>query len=349
MNSKIKDDDEANHFHSVIKSFMDYKDSTLKIHAKKVFDFNSLSPNDKFLLKSYSDKLDKTRNNILKNADFLNLIIKDEITPETLNQISSTLNLGKVRSTLRQFARDWSDSGKSERDSTYKPILNKLNDIFKDVPFLERHKLSILVPGAGLGRLAFEITTQGFSCQGNEFSYHMLLASNYILNKMSRPNEVEIFPWINTFSNSMSIQDNLAPISIPDVIPYLAAPNIDFSMSAGEFVEVYSKQEHFEEWDALVSCFFIDTAHNVIDYITTIYHLLIKGGKWINLGPLLWHYESMQDEVSIELCFEELHDLVIKMGFEVQVLERQESVYATNPNTMMKSVYSSVFFVATKL
>ena len=41
----------------------------------------------------------------------------------------------------------------------------------------------MLVPGAGLGRLAFEIARCGYSCQGNEFSLFMLFASNFVLNR----------------------------------------------------------------------------------------------------------------------------------------------------------------------
>ncbi len=44
-------------------------------------------------------------------------------------------------------------------------------------------RLQVLVPGAGLGRLAFEIARRGFNCQGNEFSLFMLFASNFVLNK----------------------------------------------------------------------------------------------------------------------------------------------------------------------
>ena len=45
-------------------------------------------------------------------------------------------------------------------------------------------EISILVPGAGLGRLAFEIARRGYTCQGNEFSLFMLFASNFVLNKL---------------------------------------------------------------------------------------------------------------------------------------------------------------------
>jgi len=41
----------------------------------------------------------------------------------------------------------------------------------------------VLVPGAGLGRLAFEIARRGYTCQGNEFSLFMLFTSNFVLNK----------------------------------------------------------------------------------------------------------------------------------------------------------------------
>ena len=43
--------------------------------------------------------------------------------------------------------------------------------------------LRVLVPGAGLGRLAFEIALQGFSCQGNELSFYMLFTAHFILNR----------------------------------------------------------------------------------------------------------------------------------------------------------------------
>ena len=49
--------------------------------------------------------------------------------------------------------------------------------------FSKTEDVRVLVPGAGLGRLAFEIARLGYSCQGNEFSYFMLITSNFILNR----------------------------------------------------------------------------------------------------------------------------------------------------------------------
>ncbi len=45
-----------------------------------------------------------------------------------------------------------------------------------------------------------------------------------------------------------------------------------------------------DEWDAVVCCFFIDTAHNVIEYLERIYHILKPGGLWINFGQSVATY-----------------------------------------------------------
>jgi hypothetical protein len=35
----------------------------------------------------------------------------------------------------------------------------------------------VLCPGSGLGRLPFEVAKRGYGCQGNEFSFFMLLGN----------------------------------------------------------------------------------------------------------------------------------------------------------------------------
>jgi carnosine N-methyltransferase len=43
-------------------------------------------------------------------------------------------------------------------------------------------------------------------------------------------------------------------------------------------------EPHAGEWDAVLTCFFIDTAKNIISYLKTIHKILAPGGVWINLG-----------------------------------------------------------------
>ena len=93
------------------------------------------------------------------------------------------MDIEKIQSTLKQFVRDWSDTGKEERDASYSPILKELDHLHPTEEGKTRSDIKILVPGAGLGRLAWDIAKKGFECQGNEFSLYMLFGSNFVLNR----------------------------------------------------------------------------------------------------------------------------------------------------------------------
>jgi carnosine N-methyltransferase len=97
-----------------------------------------------------------------------------------------------------------------------------------------------LVPGAGLGRLACEISRLGFITQGNEFSYYMLMCSSFILNQTQAPLEWTLHPWIHSNCNSLTDEDQLRVVQFPDLHPGSAGITEGFSMCAGDFVEVYS-------------------------------------------------------------------------------------------------------------
>jgi carnosine N-methyltransferase len=81
--------------------------------------------------------------------------------------------------------------------------------------------------------------------------------------------------------------------------------------------------DHAGQWDSVVSVFFIDTARNIVNYLQTIWGLLNEGGVWVNLGPLLWHFENVPDkergEGSIELSLDEVKGLARQIGFEIAV------------------------------
>ncbi|KAI8926868.1 N2227-like protein-domain-containing protein [Entophlyctis helioformis] len=259
---------------------------------------------------------------------------------------ASEADMDKVRSTLRQFVRDWSADGAMERQQAYDPILNHLEDAFKDVPASDRGNVRILVPGAGLGRLVFEIVRKGFSCQGNEFSMFMLLASNFALNNMPESNLYTIYPWIHSFSNIVSEANQMQPVQIPDVpvrdIPLTA----DFSMVAGDFVEIYSDDAQAGQWDAIVTCFFMDTAKDMTRYISVIRHALRKGGIWINLGPLLYHFEGDQ---SIEFTLEEVKGIAKSFDFSFEKEGMAQCTYASSPAAMLQYVYNCAFWVAVRM
>lgn len=93
-------------------------------------------------------------------------------------------------------------------------------------------------------------------------------------------------------------------VRIPDVVPSEILSDIvpgGFSLVAGDFEEVYGPlQWHDREttddeedegnvnqrgrWSAVVTCFFIDTARNLLNYLRIIHGLLKEDGAWINIG-----------------------------------------------------------------
>ncbi|PVV04506.1 hypothetical protein BB560_000990 [Smittium megazygosporum] len=115
----------------------------------------------------------------------------------------------------------------------------------------------------------------------------------------------------------MSSEDQLRSVKVPDVAPVELLSSIqgNFSMTSGDFVETY--QNDTGNWNAIVSCFFLDTANNPLTYLETIYNALKPGGIWINIGPLLWHFENDPNKVSIELTFDELILIIKKIGFTI--------------------------------
>jgi carnosine N-methyltransferase len=71
----------------------------------------------------------------------------------------------------------------------YDPIREEVHSYFPNpVNQQTGERISILHPGCGMGRLVFDFALEGYKSQGNEFTYFMLLASNWILNNSERKN-----------------------------------------------------------------------------------------------------------------------------------------------------------------
>ncbi|KNC99971.1 uncharacterized protein SPPG_05346 [Spizellomyces punctatus DAOM BR117] len=343
---------EAQHFAKVIEAFNHYRLHSLSRNAKRRRDLASIPKAHQQLVGSFMEKkINSVEERILKNAAFIASIVAGHQNEETNGGTKSQVSEGdmdKVRSTLRQFVRDWSEEGREERARTYDPILDELQTRFKGVSMEDKGKIKVLVPGAGLGRLAYDIVKQGYSCQGNEFSFYMLLASHFVLNQTQQLHQYEIFPWIHSFSNSTSTDVLLSSVRIPDVLPGDVPRTADFSMVAGDFCEVYGEEEHIESWDVVVTCFFMDTAKNIVEYIDIIKRILKPNGLWINLGPLLYHWEGMQNELSIELSLDEFKQVIRTKGFKIENERTIETTYASNTRGMLKYVYECAYFVGVK-
>eukprot|EP00730_Choanoeca_flexa_P017363 TRINITY_DN8351_c0_g1_i2.p1 TRINITY_DN8351_c0_g1~~TRINITY_DN8351_c0_g1_i2.p1 ORF type:complete len:368 (+),score=63.26 TRINITY_DN8351_c0_g1_i2:1026-2129(+) len=297
-------------------------------------------------LKTISQKAIRTNNELVKSI-LANLPPFTESDEPVEAKAPTEFDMDKVYTTIKQFYRDWSAEGQEERAASYGKVIQCVEDLYQDVKKDERGSISILCPGAGLGRLAWDFAHRGFSSQGNEWSAYMLFASNFVLNELGgKPESVTVYPFAHMYCNNLSAKEQTHSVQIPDVDPSHIPPTAQFSMSAGDFLQAYTDEAAF---DVVASVFFLDTARNIIAFIERIYHILKPGGHLINFGPLLYHFEDNMEAPSVELTWQELREVLITTGF---ILKAEEtglpSTYIAHPDSMLTSVYKCVYFVCQK-
>ena len=47
--------------------------------------------------------------------------------------------------------------------------------------------------------------------------------------------------------------------------------------------------------------------------------MLKPGALWVNIGPLLYHYSEDLHEMSIDLSWEQVREVILKIGFSFEV------------------------------
>lgn len=401
----IQDPEEIKVLYCALDSFMQYaKVSHFNCTHLRRQSFYALSQEHWQMLAappfSYLETLDRVDDAIDSNAELARAIVRfgsesfravDEQQQQQQQQgngadrvptfpwtgMAKHADVEKARSTLRQFFRDWSAEGASERQRSYGPVMQALADEQARRP---GEQLRVLVPGAGLGRLVFDLCCAGYASEGNEISYHQLLASSYILNYTEAAGQHTIYPWVHSFSNHPTRARHLQACGVPDVHPGQTLQTLQTStfqgtmaMCAADFLCLYGDADHADTYDAVTCVFFLDTAPNLIRYLETIRHCLRPGGLLINVGPLLWHFENhapgnhgrdddgdgehdagsssgIADPGSFELTDDEVMALVARLGFRIETRETgRETPYIHDEQSMLQTVYRSSFWVARKV
>ena len=183
----------------------------------------------------------------------------------------------------------------------------------------------------------------------------MNLAFRFLLSPShtQRPNQHVLQPYASWFSHQRATETLFRKVSFPDIIPRLSD---NLVLAESDFLSLRAP-EGTPGYDFVVTLFFIDTSLNAIETLEHIHALLRPGGRWINLGPLLWTSGS---QAAVELSLEEVLKLAEMMGFDVAGagegvagFERTgrrtvECEYTADKTAMMKWLYQAEFWVATK-
>ncbi|KAJ6593142.1 N2227-like protein-domain-containing protein [Mycena capillaripes] len=299
------------------------------------------------------DKLAQVTNANGKITDAIARLAENQFDIDLPPQGGTSMDLMRVRESLKHFIRDWSADGIREREKIFTPIL----DLLRMVDVDDRAAKRVLVPGSGLGRLAWEISELGFlETTANELSFFMNLGFRFLLDPSttSVPNEHAIQPYAHWFSHQRSSESLFRSIRFPDAVPRLSSR---FKLVEKDFLTLQPPPvaspvlAQIPGYDYIVTLFFIDTSLNILTTLEHIYYLLRPGGTWINLGPLLWTGGAQS---KLELSLEEVLQAAEELGFVIDPREdgqqsnTVECEYTGDAQAMMRWIYRAEFWVAHK-
>ena len=272
---------------------------------------------------------------------------------------SKSLDCSNVIGVLRQMVREWSDVGEQERSQAFGPLTKALQ---RYLPVArESAQPCVLVPGAGLGRLAFDLATEGYSATGVESSYLMLVPAWFILQRLiyARRNDARIYPFAHEPSNVQAAANLSRSVELPGEPGWRARPEkpLSIRLLASSFEALCADAAHAASWDAVATCFFLDACANALETIDGIARVLKPGGVWVSTGPLLFHHAKACSEGGRtaarrtasgvpKLCADELLLLVERSGFEVLESSVHAATYCDDPLSMCRAEYMCRCFAA---
>ncbi|THV06270.1 N2227-domain-containing protein [Dendrothele bispora CBS 962.96] len=178
-------------------------------------------------------------------------------TNRTTSQFASTASLVRVRESLKHFVRDWSTDGAIERKVIFTPVLDVLRYLSSSStstsPFTSGPYKSLLIPGSGLSRLAYESSLLGFHTTACELSMFMNLAFRFLLDESttSQINQHEVHPYAHWLSHQrVSWQDDsesaFRSVKFPDVVPSLRDAEVkggSLELVEGDFLTLSKPQQ----------------------------------------------------------------------------------------------------------
>lgn len=340
------------------RSFMAYRSLSLQVFDSQAIAFENLPEQDQALIVGVPIRLSHAAEAIEHNADVIERIAAlagintpfnpEELPPDDLEQ--TIADFPDVVDGLLGIVRDWSAVASKNRSLAYDPVIRAVEEAAEDAVSAQtvnnRRAFAVLIPGASLGRLPWELAKRGFAVQGVESSYLQLFMCNYIINGTATPESpLHLYPFAHHTGMVQSVNDQCKEVEFPDTNPRLL-DNSNFSMVAGEFLELYDDEK---VWDCVATCFCIENSHCIVSYIRRIAKILKTGGVWVNHGSLDFRYDDSMTEPSVEITAGELDLVIERAGMRII---KTESLRCRPPfavTGMIDEEYKSAFTVAIRV
>lgn len=350
----VQNQENLNNYLAAIDTMEKYTKNTNDYDVYRI-EYNFGKIDKKYLSKmsyNYKDRVKRLKASVELNQKFLTEIAQTFKPPEIFYK-DQKINMEEIKklsyeaSTYLNYgvflyiARDWSINCEKERKEHYDPIIAEVEKM------LPGGGKKILIPGASLCRLGYELALKGYDIDLCDFNHLNIILSEFLFNH-SKKNMFTFQPLIRSFSNYLTEDAVFKEYTFPDVDINLEGDEVGkMHLDAGDFTKLYEGVK--EEYDCVITCFFIDTAKNIFEYIEIIERVLKKGGIWINFGPLSYHWVGYDDVISVELPYDKLREVIINYGFEY-ISEDTSKVmtYCEVENFMKNDYYQCISFTAKK-
>lgn len=325
--SFLKPDPRKQSIIDAIATMTEYRAASSRMISRRyqLFDRMSLSHKKVAIDVGYLSRLDRLKSLYDENAKLLDGISEHALKTHGISRIElkSSRNRGSSFELFELLVRDW---------SRFPDGLSYLIEMIqKHSPIKNSHVPKVLLPGAGLGRAAHELGRLGYDVDAIDFSHLMAMVSNYMINSTASH---KIYPYTHQFSHKLSEESQCRPVLIPDVRPNVKVQYGDFTKWA---------HDSGDQYDAIVTLFFMDTAENIFTYLDNIDRLLKSGGIWINLGPLKWGTAPQA-----ELTLEEMMKVIKHRSFRILDEYRSTDEYFPDDESLWSGVYGTAGWVALK-
>lgn len=183
----------------------------------------------------------------------------------------------QLGSVLRHLGKDWSAEGVQGMQEMHGKVLHAVGRELRDGD-------SCLVPGCGMGRLAWRIAHEHPEARvlGLEQSEAVLAIGTKMIFDPPELRSVAFHPFIDEPRNNMSDESRAAACVVPDVV--VARPsNLHLRLA------MFGGDEGAAPHRALVTHFFVDVTPDVRLSLQRIAAALQPGGCWVNAGVLAYH------------------------------------------------------------
>lgn len=313
--------------------------SLLQQNLTQVIEYpKKLNTVDKFFEKNYEilSYIISQSTEKYKIEDFEFKAVEDEA------KLNKRNNYYRVVESICHYARDWTVKPCQEIDPLLKYIKKQCSD-------LNSSQTLAIVPGSGLGRVAHTLASEMkfSSVHAVEYSWLMVLMNEFIYSKYPS-SKLNVYPYLHTYSNHMSLMDQIRPVEIEHSVTIPQSLNIHH----GDFTK-FDITKHLKITESpqnlvLVTCFFLDTAENLIEYLQAINRISegFKGKvRWINVGPL-----KFGTAAKIEVSNEELKMLIENIGWKFTDEQKPKLLgYLTDTEGLWQGYYNVTMWTAEKL